>query len=337
MGPILATWLDRDLAVVGTVVVEDGDGGTRVVSIDTKRPMAVIPNLAIHLNKTVNDGATYNKQDHMQALFGLTGDASEGTPSATAWLFERLAEHADFDPARVLDAELSLTPVEAARLIGDEERRLIVSRRIDNAAGCFVNLEAMCDAAPVDHGRMAVFFNHEEIGNASAVGAAGDLLRRCLSRIVRALDDGREAVDRTLAKTVLVSNDGAHARHPNYADKHDAGYAPVLGGGPTIKKSAKMSYLDDLSVSGWFAAVCRKADVPVQYLQTRADMTTGSTVGPMVAQRLGIRGVDIGIPMLAMHSARETAALIDIEYATRALRAVLTRNNREILDADTTR
>ncbi len=336
-GPILATWLDRDLAVVGSVVVDDGGGSTRVVPIDTKRPLAIIPNLAIHLNRDVNAAATYNRQDHMQALFGLTGDASRGEPSATTWLFERLADHADFDPARVLDADLSVVPVETARLLGDGDRKLVVSQRIDNAAGCYTNAEALCDDATVDHGRMAVFFNHEEIGNASAVGAAGDFLRRSLTRIVRALDERREAVDRTLARTILISNDGAHAIHPNYADKHDAGYAPVVGGGPAIKKSVKMSYIGDLSVSGWFAAVCREADVPLQYLQNRSDIPTGSTVGPFVASRLAIRGLDLGIPMLAMHSARETAALIDIDYMIRALRTALTRDNREILDADTTR
>jgi aspartyl aminopeptidase len=152
-----------------------------------------------------------------------------------------------------------------------------------------------------------------------------------------ALTGSANELDRLLARSILISNDAAHARHPNYADRHDPGYAPRLGGGPVVKRSAVWRYIGDLDAAGWFAAVSREADVPLQSLQNRSDIPAGSTIGPAVATRLGVRGLDVGIPMLAMHSARETAAAADVESMTTVLKHALTRNNDEILDPDSTR
>ncbi len=342
-GPILASWMDRELTIAGRILVQEGPTGTlRTMLIAGKRPLAVIPNLAIHLNREINEGAVYNRQDHLKALMGPGGPtANEGGATTTdndaqTWIYQRVAELAGVNPEDIVDTELFLIPTEAARLVGDGG--LMVSPRIDNGAGTFSVLQAIShQASPALHTQVAVFFNHEEIGSATNVGAAGALLESVLRRVVTALTGDSATFDRVLARSLLVSNDAAHARHPNYADKHDPGYAPVLGGGPVIKKSAIWRYVGDLSAAGWFATVCKEAEVPVQYLQNRSDIRAGSTIGPAVAARLGLRGLDVGIPMLAMHSARETASTVDVDYMIRVLRALLVRNNDEILDPDSSR
>ncbi|MFW5826655.1 MAG: M18 family aminopeptidase [Alkalispirochaeta sp.] len=341
--PILASWMDRELTIAGQIVVRDKLSGTvRTVLIAGKRPMAVIPNLAIHLNREVNEGAVYNRQDHLKALMapGSSDGREDGQPQtetdARNWIYRRVAELAGVTPEEIIDTELFLVPIEPARLVGDGG--LIVSPRIDNVAGTYSVVQAIThQASPVPHTQGAVFFNHEEIGSATNVGAAGALLESVLRRVVTAVTGEGATFDQVLARSLLVSNDAAHARHPNYADKHDPGYAPVLGGGPVIKKSAIWRYVGDLAAAGWFATVCEEADVPVQYLQNRSDIRAGSTIGPAVAARLGLRGLDVGIPMLAMHSARETASTVDVDYMTRALQALLVRNNDEILDPDSAR
>lgn len=344
-GPILSSWLDRDLTVAGRIVIHDDQGTLRTGLVAGKRPMAIIPNLAIHLNRDVNEGFAYNRQDHLKALLGpanspaaVPAAADPATPSGSAesWIRHMVGELAGIDPESIVDTELFLVPTEPANLLGTGG--LIASPRIDNLAGTFSVLQAIADASlTAPHTQGAVFFNHEEIGSATNVGAAGALLETVLRRTVAALTGDGADLDRVLARSVLVSNDAAHARHPNFADKHDAGYAPVLGGGPVIKKSAIWRYVGDLSAAAWFAAVCHKVEVPVQYLQNRSDIRAGSTIGPAVASRLGLRGLDVGIPMLAMHSVRETASVTDVDAMIRVLRALLVRNNDEILDPDSTR
>ncbi|MFW5693860.1 MAG: M18 family aminopeptidase [Alkalispirochaeta sp.] len=334
-GPILASWLDRDVAPAGRIVVQEPGDRLRTILVAGKRPVATIPNLAIHLNREVNDGVAYNRQDHLKALFG-PGEPDGPEDSAPAWLYRRVAELAGVSPDAIIDAELFLVPTEPARLLG--EGGLLASPRIDNLAGTFSVLQAISrQSQPSTHTQAAVFFNHEEIGSSTNVGAAGALLESVLRRAVGALTGDGANLDQVLARSILVSNDAAHARHPNYADKHDPGYAPVLGGGPVIKKSAIWRYVGDLSAAGWFSTICDQADVPVQYLQNRSDIRAGSTIGPAVATRLGLRGLDVGIPILAMHSARELASTVDVDYMTKALRALLSRNNDEILDPDSAR
>jgi aspartyl aminopeptidase len=271
----------------------------------------------------------------MKALFG-PADSEDGDISAQQWIYRCVGELAGVDPESIIDTELFLVPTEPAQLLGGGG--LIASPRIDNLAGTFSVLQAISDGSlSSTHTQVAVFFNHEEIGSSTNVGAAGALLESVLRRTIGALTGSTADLDQILARSLLVSNDAAHARHPNYADKHDPGYAPVLGGGPVIKKSAIWRYVGDLEAAGWFATVCKEAEVPVQYLQNRSDIRAGSTIGPAVASRLGLRGLDIGIPMLAMHSAREMASVADVDYMIRVLRALLVRNNDEILDPDSTR
>ena len=338
-GPILATWLDRELSLAGVVVARNGNAGVDRVLVRSPRTVAVIPNLAIHLNREVNENLHYNQQEHLQALFpGVTAAEDNDGPAA---MLSLLGQMADLDPGDIVDAQVFLLPSETAHSFG-RKPTLVVSPRIDNLAGCFPVMEALRTAPVRPHGALAVFFNHEEIGSNTNVGAAGGFLDQVLHRLVLAHQSSSstgalDTFERAMARTVLISNDAAHARHPNYREKHDPGYAPWIGGGPVIKRSATWRYLGDAAVAGWFRAVCESLTVPVQELQSRSDMRAGSTIGPAVATRFGVRGVDVGIPMLAMHSARETAAVDDVAAMTTVLTEIFERTQNEVLDPPETR
>lgn len=340
-GPILATWLDREVRVAGIVTYREDDGRISVRRVVTPSAIGIIPNLAIHLNRDVNDGASYNKQEHLAVVVPLANtapqdgahathsqsDSPAGTPgsNAAARILHEIGTLCGLDPLRIESAELYAVPATPAAIIGSDER-LVAAARIDNLAGSYTTLEAICRAGETDHTQVAIWFNHEEIGSMTSAGAAGSFLTSVIRRLYAVHQPGtgtlEETIARVLARSVLVSNDGAHALHPNYADKHDAGYAPLLGGGPVVKRSAVWRYVADANVAAWFTARCRSADVPVQQMQNRSDIPAGSTIGPAASAQLGIRGVDIGVPMLAMHSARETMHERDVEFMTRALVAV---------------
>ncbi len=319
-GPIIATWVDRDLLVAGKIAVESV-AGRRILPFSSGEPWATIPNLAIHFDREMNDSLTYNRQDHLKALIPIDTDTAAGETNGIN-IFRRLvADAAGIDSDTLIDMELQLVPAEPASFIG-RNAHIISSARIDNLAGCVALLEGF-SATPESagkHSSMAIFYDHEEIGNTTAFGAAGDVTRHTLVRFLRALHGSETDVDAVISRSVLVSNDCAHGRHPNYADRHDEGYAPIIGGGPVIKKSAVRRYATELDTGAWFGEVCRRLDIPVQYLQNRSDIPAGSTIGPAVASRLMIPSVDVGIPMLAMHSIRETACIRDIESMSKVFR-----------------
>ncbi|TVR70053.1 MAG: M18 family aminopeptidase [Spirochaetaceae bacterium] len=328
-GPILATWLDRDLTIAGRLGLRSGP--VEGVLIAPARPMAIIPNLAIHLNREINEKLTYNRQDHLQALFGpfTSGNPTAGDVSAPLRLLHHLAEYAGLDPTEILDAELNLVPTEPATITASG---LIMAPRIDNLAGCYALMEALRRAPARAHTQVALFFDHEEIGSTTAYGAAGAVTEHFLRRVATVLGD--EPLEEILPRTVLLSNDAAHARHPSYRDKHDEGYAPILGGGPVIKKSAIRRYASELPAATWLARLAERSGIPLQYMQNRSDIAAGSTIGPALASRLSIPSVDLGIPILAMHSIRETGALSDVEQMIALLTDAYGGNLDEILDAD---
>ena len=328
--PILATWLDRDLTVAGRLGTVSGD--VSGVQVHSPRPLAVIPNLAIHLNREVNDNLSYNRQDHLPALFGPVEEEIRTSETAQDWLIGRMAEIAGVDPQEVLEAELNLIPTEPATVTA---AGLLVSPRIDNLAGCFTVMEALRRAKGAGHTQVAVFYDHEEIGSTTAFGAAGTITEQFLRRMVRSLGDA--SLEEVLPRTVLVSNDAAHGRHPNFRDKHDEGYAPLLGGGPVIKKSAIRRYASELPVSTWVARVAGRTGVPLQYLQNRSDIAAGSTIGPAVASRLGVLSVDLGVPILGMHSIRETGTVQDVDFMTTLITELFQGDSDEIPYADTAR
>jgi len=301
-GPILATWTDRELSIAGMAVVR-GESGFASVPVDLKRPVAVIPNAAIHLNRDVNNGFVYNKQTHLQAMLD-TGSESENP------LLEAVAAALDVPADRIADMDLFLYDPSPACLAGLQENMLL-SGRLDNLAMTHAILASLLDVANPEATAVGMFFDHEEIGSETLQGAMSSLLEEILERVGIAM--GMDAEQRYLAlrSSFLVSADMAHAFHPAYADKYEPSYSPQMNKGPVIKINAGQRYSTTAASSARFASLCESAGVACQKFMTRSDLPCGSTVGPIVSSRLGIPAVDIGNPMWAMHSIRETCGTQD--------------------------
>ncbi|HVM19267.1 MAG TPA: M18 family aminopeptidase [Egibacteraceae bacterium] len=312
-GALTYTWLDRDLTLAGRLAVaEDGLVTTRLVHLPGA--WLRIPSLAIHLNRALHqDGLKLDPQQHLVPLWG---------PAHGPDLVAAVAEHAGVDPAAVLAWDLVAADTQPPALGGADDTYLLAPR-LDNLASCHAGLTALLAHTGGDATAVLVANDHEEVGSASAEGAQGSLLDDVLARIVAATDGGPQDAHRARARSRLVSADMAHAVHPNYADRHEPGHQPRLGGGPVIKHNANQSYATDAGSAGWFTARCHDVGVPVQHFVTRADLPCGSTIGPLTATRLGIPTVDVGNPVLSMHSIREQAAVADIDPMIRALTAHL--------------
>jgi aspartyl aminopeptidase len=319
-GVLYSTWLDRDLSLAGRVVVRTQTGVACHLLALPGAPLR-IPNLAIHLNRGVNDKLALNAQQHLVPILGL--GEREGF-SLRALLCAQLSSQAvQVEPEAVLGWDLCLVPVEPGRLGGVDDE-LLCSARLDNLAGCHGALSALLGTAGAAHTRGIVLFDHEEVGSQSARGASSLLLRSLLSRILAAYGAESETrLARAVAKSVFVSSDMAHGVHPNYADRHEPAHRPVLGAGPVIKFNANQAYSTDGETWALFERLAAAANAQVQRFVVRSDLGCGSTIGPITAARLGIRCVDVGNPMLGMHSARETAATADVEPMIRVLRAFL--------------
>lgn len=302
-GPISTTWLDRPLGIAGIVV----DGRDMSCSLYDKKNIAVIPNLAMqHFNLDLKNGITYNPQTQLNACIGI---------SRGCGVSESLGISEDaFD-----DSELNLYDCTPAALVG-KEQDLLNAPRLDNMLAAFTALEAIASLPSCKNDLALAFFaDNEEIGNTTRQGANSDFLNSTLKRIVLALKGGEEDLCRMLSKSFLVSNDAAHALHPSYTECYDANYAPVLGGGVVFKKNVKHRYASNGCDNAIFREICRRAGVPCQVFTNRADRPCGSTMGPHLSASLGIRGIDIGIAMFAMHSIRETASVEDVLSCCKAM------------------
>ena len=311
-GAIINTWLDRNLGIAGRVIVKGEKGySSKLVAID--EPVAIIPNLAIHLNRDVNKGIEINKQTQLSALFG---PCDEGDHDIIKKL---VATELDVDIANVGGMELYLYDINSSALCGID-RSLISSARIDNLAMCHAITTALCNSEPGDSTVVGVFFDHEEIGSQTSQGADSNLLRNLLERIVAVQGGCREDYFRAIARSFMISADGAHAVHPNYSDKHDPAYAPEINKGPVIKMSANMRYTTTAESANRFIELCNAINVPYQEIINRSDIPSGSTIGPVCSSTLGIKSIDVGNPMWAMHSIRETAGIYDHYYMTEILR-----------------
>jgi aspartyl aminopeptidase len=322
-GALYSTWLDRDLSIAGRVVLK-GEGArvhSQLVRIDDL--IVRVPNLAIHLNRGVNDSLQLNAQQHLVPVAGL-GDRSgfalrerlvrtlitDGVPQAT--------------PERVLGWDLSLFAVEPSRL-GGLANELMFAPRLDNLASCHAALSALIESTgALPQTRAIVLFDHEEVGSQSARGAGSLMLRALLSRLLDVFGPASETrLTRTVARSFLVSGDMAHGVHPNYPDRHEPGHRPQLGQGPVIKMNSNQGYGTDGETWALIEQLAASVEAKVQRFVVRSDLGCGSTIGPISAARLGIRTVDIGSPMLSMHSAREMAAVADVEPMIRLMRAFL--------------
>ncbi|WP_087720488.1 M18 family aminopeptidase [Salinicola salarius] len=319
-GALLAPWFDRDLGLAGRVHVRRADGRLQGLLLNVAEPIAIIPSLAIHLDREANSGRALNPQTQMAPLCLQGGEAPDFDHLLKQWI-ER--EHA-IEVADIVDFELGFYDVQPPARVGIN-REMIASARLDNLLSCFIGVEALL-AADGQQGALFVANDHEEVGSASACGAQGPFLADVLRRVNAALGEpGDEGFVRLIQRSLMISCDNAHAVHPNFADKHDANHGPSLNAGPVIKVNASQRYATNSATAALFQDICREADVPVQQFVTRADMGCGSTIGPITATELGVPTIDVGVPQFGMHSIRETAGTRDPQYLVRALTTFFNR------------
>ncbi|MHA6493959.1 M18 family aminopeptidase [Pseudomonas borbori] len=311
-GALYAPWFDRDLSLAGRVTYRR-DGKVESQLIDFQLPIAVIPSLAIHLNREANLGWPINAQNELPPI--LAQLAGTDATDFRALLTERLAQEHAFSADAVLDFELSFYDTQPAAVIG-LNRDFIAGARLDNLLSCYAGLQALL-AAPDEETCVLVCTDHEEVGSTSACGADSAMLEQVLRRV---LPEG-EGYVRSIQRSLLVSADNAHALHPNYPDKHDSNHGPKLNAGPVIKINSNQRYATTSETAGFFRHLCLENEVPVQSFVTRSDMGCGSTIGPITASHLGVRTVDIGLPTFAMHSIRELAGSHDLEHLVKVLTA----------------
>ncbi|MFB7242404.1 M18 family aminopeptidase [Streptomyces populi] len=314
-GPLLNSWLDRDLGLAGRLSLRDGS--TRLV--DVGRPLLRVPQLAIHLDRSVNDGLKLDKQRHLQPVWGL-GDAREGD------LISFLEEESGLPAGQVTGWDLMTHSVEAPAYLG-RDNELLAGPRMDNLLSVHAATAALAAVAAADshlsYIPVLAAFDHEENGSQSDTGADGPLLGSVLERSVFARGGSYEDRARAFAGTVCLSCDTGHAVHPNYAERHDPTHHPRVNGGPILKVNVNNRYATDGSGRSVFAAACEKAGVPFQSFVSNNSMPCGTTIGPITAARHGIRTVDIGVAILSMHSARELCGSDDPFLLTNALVAFL--------------
>ncbi len=316
-GVLLHTWLDRDLGLAGRVVVRRRGGPNRTLLVRIDRPILRVPNLAIHLQRELRtEGLKLNKQSDMSPFLGLASGST---------LFDVLCaqietEHGiEVDADDILSWDLMTFDLQAS-VLGGADESFIFAPRLDNLASCHAGLAALTaatDAPLPDFTRMVAFWDHEEVGSRTASGAAGPFLRDVLERLTAP----GEGYARAVARSSMVSADMAHAVHPHKVERHEPLHMPRLGEGPVIKVNTNQSYASDAETVALFVALCEDVGVSPQRFVNRSDLACGSTIGPVSAARLGIATVDVGNPMLSMHSSREMAATADVRPMIRVLRA----------------
>ena len=307
-GLLLTTWLDRDLSLAGRVMVLK-DGSPHAVLVDLRRPLARVSNLAIHLDRKVNDdGLKLNRQRHMVPMMGLGDDKLD--------LAAELAAHSDCAPGDVLGFDLCLYDTQKG-VIGGMDDEFIYVARLDNLASCFAAIEALSGVVhAVEPTAVVALYDHEECGSRSAAGAASTVLQDVLGRIALAYPEGQvQAFPRAMASSLLVSADMAHAVHPNHPDRHDHEHAPRINRGLVIKQNVNQSYATSGPSAARFQQLCREVGYQPQQFVVRSDMPCGSTIGPITAAKLGVETVDVGGAMLSMHSCREVAGTLDVYLA----------------------
>jgi len=330
-GALLNPWFDRDLSLAGRVSYLNEDGKIEHQLIDLEKAIAVIPSLAIHLDKDVNSQRSINQQQHLPPiLMKLPEDEAETKADFTKPDFKKILlkivnanvgsnATGHGKAAKVLDYELSFYDVQAPAVIGLHDD-FIASARLDNLLSCYTGLMALIDNndKQSDGGQNALLVcnDHEEVGSVSAAGAQGPFLMSVLERLC----SGDENISRMMANSIMISADNAHGVHPNYVDKHDANHGPIINDGPVIKVNSNQRYASNSETGALFRHLCDLADVPVQTFVVRSDMACGSTIGPITASGLGVKTVDVGVPTFAMHSIRELAGRWDAYYLYRVLK-----------------
>jgi len=306
-GPILQTWLDRDLGVAGRLALRDG----REVLVRVDEPVLRVPQLAIHLSD--RKAVDLDPQRHLNGIWSTSRGA----------FLDLVAERAGVDGHEILGFELMAYDTQPSALVG-VDGELVSAPRLDNQGTCFAGTRALLAAEPTPGIRpVLALFDHEEVGSTSERGAQSDLLATVLERIVLAAGGSRDDYHRAIAASVSASGDMAHATHPNHQERHEVLHHIAIGGGPVLKLHPNLRYASDAPGTAHFQRACDQAGVPLQRYEHRADLPCGSTIGPLSAARTGMLTVDVGAPQLAMHSAREIMGAADVDPYARALAAFL--------------
>ncbi|RBM01081.1 M18 family aminopeptidase [Glutamicibacter soli] len=309
-GPLLNSWLDRELVLAGRLVLRDGS-----VHLAQTEPLLRIPQLAIHLDRQVNDGLTLDRQAHTNPIFGA-GDLADADILAV------LAASAGVDPSQIAGYDVLTAPAQRGEVFG-EGKNFFASSRLDNLSSVHAGLVALTDYARKPEGHriaMLAAFDHEELGSESRSGASGPFLEELLQRIQASFGATVEDTARALANSVCLSADAGHAVHPNYAERHDPANRPQVNAGPLLKINANQRYATDAVGAAAFAGWCDTAGVPYQEFVSNNRVPCGSTIGPLTATRIGIRTVDVGVALLSMHSAREMCGVDDPWYLSKVAR-----------------
>ena len=336
-GLIENTWLDRPLGAAGTVVLK-GENAFDVdsVLVDTKRPIAIVPNLAIHMNRSVNDGVKLNRQKEMLPILMMerkkdaesndvrNGARSENLFSHTSIEYDEwtrfLAEEVDCDPSEILSYEMTLYPTEQGCVLGTEGD-FISAPRLDNLTSCFGVLSGIIEARKLHANgvRCAILFDNEEVGSRTKQGGAGMLLPNLIKRVYDALGYSNQEMDSFISKGFMISSDVAHGLHPNYPEKNDITNIPTLNKGVALKIACSQSYAGDARAIAIVKGLCDESKANYQIYVNRSDIPGGSTVGSISSAMLPMRTMDVGLPLLAMHSVRELMGANDQEQLNRLM------------------
>ena len=300
-GALFNSFLDRDLKLAGRIVLMDGEE-----ALVHTGPYLRVPQLAVHLDRAVNrDGLTLDAQKHLQPITGLA-EGSEHDVLAD------LAAIAGINPQHIAGYDIVTVDAQEPQLIG-ARREFLASARLDNLLSTFAGLEAIKaqDASANDHISLFIANDHEEVGSASRSGAAGPFLEDVLARLYSALGASDEERRRAFNRSIVVSSDVGHSVHPNYPERHDPANQPIAGKGPILKINADQRYATDARGAAFWARACAHAGIEYQEFVSNNSMPCGSTIGPITATRLGMTTVDVGVPILSMHSCRELTAVSD--------------------------
>jgi aspartyl aminopeptidase len=315
-GPILATFADRDLSLAGRVNVRSANGfDSRLTRFES--PLVRLPNLAIHMNREVNEqGLKLHKQNELPLILGM----ADGSDPQQGFL-QQVADKLGVAPEDIVNSEFNVYDTQRGAFWGAEQE-FIADSQLDNLASCHAALMALLANPQPDATCITALFDHEEVGSESAVGAGGNFIGDVLDRIAAQAGLDGEGKRCAIARSFFVSADMAHGWHPNFPAAYEPHHRVLVNSGPVIKSNANQRYSTNADTAARFIALCEQVGVPVQQYSHRTDLGCGSTIGPIVAARLGIPSIDVGSPMWAMHSLRESAGVLDHGYMITALSAV---------------
>lgn len=315
--PIYQTWYDRPLSLAGRVLLKSDDVfAPKSVEVDLQKPILVVPSLAIHFNREVNKGVATNPQKDMLPIMNLIGDKVE----TDGYLVNVLADEVGCAVEDILDYDLYVYVAQGAVRVG-QDQSMVLAPRVDNQSMVYASVQSLIDATPQKGVAVAACFDNEEIGSTTKQGADSMLLYQVTERIGLALKRTREQMYRMWNQSFLISADGAHSHHPNVIEKNDVTNITSIGRGISIKVSAKQSYTTDGESAAIFKQLCNELDKPYQHLVNRSDIPGGKTLGPISTKYIPIKAVDVGIPMLGMHSAAELFGESDFEDCVEIFKA----------------